>query len=82
MAYEVTRCGLADLVIDWESPNVLSEMLNAARDGQVKERVARMQAEYQRYHSQSQYAKTLRELCEMTGITAPAKPGRDSRVPD
>ena len=82
MAYELTRCGLGGLVIDWESPNVLSEILRVARDAQIKERLARMQAEYQRYHSQIQYAKTLRELCEMTGMTAPVEPERVRQVPD
>jgi hypothetical protein len=66
MAHELRQHGLDELILDWDSPTILADLLRVARDPQVPAKLARMQAAYADYHSVAGYARVIQRVFEET----------------
>ena len=66
MAHELRQHGLEELILDWNSPTILADLLRVARDPNVRSKLARMQADYAEYHSVAGYARVIQRVFEET----------------
>ena len=66
MAHELRQHGLEALILDWDSPTILADLLRVARDPEVAAKLARMQAAYAEYHSVPGYARVIQRVFEET----------------
>jgi hypothetical protein len=66
MAHELRKYGLDQLILDWNSPTILSDLLRVARAEDVRVKLARMQSAYADYHSVPGFAKTIQHVFDET----------------
>ena len=62
MAHELRQHGLEQLILDWDSPAILADLLRVARDPELPAKLARMQAAYAEYHSVPGYARAIQRI--------------------
>ena len=62
MAHELRQHGLEQLILDWDSPSILADLLRVARDPALPAKLARMQAAYADYHSVPGYARVIQRV--------------------
>lgn len=62
MAFELQRFGLSQLVCDWSRADLADGIAAAIIRDSMEEPLARMRAEYARYHSEESFAQAMREL--------------------
>ncbi|HLO85285.1 MAG TPA: hypothetical protein VK203_09775 [Nostocaceae cyanobacterium] len=63
MAKELIKYGLNELIIDWDQPElVVKEIINLAQSETVKDKILKIQAAYQDFHSLENYAHYMNKL--------------------
>jgi hypothetical protein len=62
MARELSRYGLDQLILDWDSPTLLADLIRIAADPAIFTGLARMRADYQAFHSVAGYAAVLERV--------------------
>jgi len=62
MAHELRQHHLEQLILDWDSPTILADLLRVARDPTLPAQLARMQAAYADYHSVPGYARVIQRV--------------------
>jgi hypothetical protein len=66
MAHELRKYQLDQLILDWNSPTILSDLRRVAADTSISEKLARMRSDYNHFHSFAGYAETMRGVFEKT----------------
>ena len=66
MASELRKHGLEALILDWDSPTILGDLLRVARDASLPPKLARMQAAYAEYHSVTGFARAIQRAWDDT----------------
>lgn len=64
MASELRKHGLETLILDWESPNVFSQITEITNNLVIREKLATLQERYMNYHSERGYAETMKKLMD------------------
>jgi len=62
MASEAAALGAGDLIVDWEAPSLVAELVRLATDPDVVRQVKGMQAVYAQRHTEAGYAAALEAL--------------------
>lgn len=62
MANELLKYDLAELILDWNSPDLVNHLLSIAHDDLIQRKVAAMQAAYLQFHSVAGYARVMNLL--------------------
>jgi hypothetical protein len=68
MADELRKYGLDELILDWNSPSILSDLLHVARAEDMRAKLARMQAAYADYHSVRGFARAIHDVFDETQL--------------
>jgi hypothetical protein len=61
MAYELSKFGLTDLVMDWSDDQILSQIVARFSDGALRERLGYMREHYVKFHCLSCFAERLQD---------------------
>jgi hypothetical protein len=65
MAKELSKYGLDELIIDWSQPeSVVEEIINLAKSATFKDKILKIQAVYQNFHSVKNYAHYMNKLLQ------------------
>jgi hypothetical protein len=62
MAYELTRFGLEELIVDWANPCLLQEIRKTIGSALVQGKMDKMAKSYREFHSQSKFEDVLKEV--------------------
>lgn len=60
LSFELAKHGLTELILNWENPNIFSEMKALSENPQTLEKLRKMRASYSKFHSQEMFTETLR----------------------
>ena len=66
MARQLRQYGLEKLILDWNSPTIISDLLHVAQAADVRVKLALMQSAYADYHSVPGFARTMQHVFDET----------------
>ncbi|MCH9609695.1 MAG: hypothetical protein S4CHLAM45_00850 [Chlamydiales bacterium] len=65
LAHELRRFDLSELIIDWESHEIFSQLILLIEDKRVREKFKVMQSTYQNYHSEQNFSAIFQKLTNL-----------------
>jgi hypothetical protein len=65
LAHELRQYDLAELVLDWNRPDLLATLYQLARSDEIRRKLNLMRQHYRAYHQDSTYATTMKMLYEL-----------------
>ena len=66
MSHELRKYDLSELILDWTSPHVMTDLLRLPTDPDVLQKLEKIRNDYARFHSIAGYADTIGKVYDLT----------------
>jgi hypothetical protein len=66
MAHELRKYDLDELILDWTSPRVMTDLLRLPANPDMRQKLEKIRDDYARFHSVAGYAETIKKVFDLT----------------